>query len=84
VLILDKATSNLDVATEARVQQALRRLRKGRITIIIAHRLSTVLEVDQIAVIEGGRVVEAGPSAELLAVGGRFAEHYGRWLAGAA
>jgi ATP-binding cassette, subfamily B, bacterial len=56
LVILDEATSNLDVATEARVQQALRRLRQARTTIIIAHRLSTVLDADQIAVIEDGRV----------------------------
>jgi ATP-binding cassette subfamily B protein len=84
VLILDEATSNLDVATEARVQQALRRLRDGRTTIIIAHRLSTVVEADQIAVIDGGRVVEVGPPADLIERGGRFAELYGRWLASAA
>jgi ATP-binding cassette subfamily B protein len=83
VLLLDEATSNLDVVTEARVQQALRRLRQGRTTIIIAHRLSTAIEADQVAVIEDGRVVEAGPPGELLA-GGRFADLYGRWLAGAA
>jgi ATP-binding cassette, subfamily B, bacterial len=83
LLILDEATSNLDVVTEARVQQALRRLRQGRTTIIIAHRLSTAIEADQVAVIEDGRVVEAGPPGELLA-GGRFADLYGRWLAGAA
>jgi ATP-binding cassette subfamily B protein len=84
VLLLDEATSNLDVVTEARVQQALRRLREGRTTIIIAHRLSTVLEADEVAVIEDGRVVEAGPPDQLLARGGRFADLYGRWLAGAA
>jgi ATP-binding cassette, subfamily B, bacterial len=84
LLILDEATSNLDVVTERRVQQALRRLRKGRTTIIIAHRLSTVVEADQIAVIEGGRVVEVGPPDALVERGGRFAELYGRWLAGAA
>jgi ATP-binding cassette, subfamily B, bacterial len=84
VLVLDEATSNLDVATEARVQQALRRLRKGRTTIIIAHRLSTVVEADQIAVIEGGRVVEVGPPGELIERGGRFAALYGRWVASAA
>jgi ATP-binding cassette, subfamily B, bacterial len=84
VLILDEATSNLDVATEARVQQALRRLRQGRTTIVIAHRLTTVAEADQVAVVEDGRVVEAGPPEELLDRGGRFAELYGRWLAGAA
>ena len=84
LLILDEATSNLDVVTEARVQQALRRLRRGRTTIVIAHRLSTAIEADQIAVIEHGRVVEAGPPAPLLDRGGRFADLYDRWLAGAA
>jgi ATP-binding cassette, subfamily B, bacterial len=84
VLLLDEATSNLDLVTEARVQQALQRLRRGRTTIVIAHRLSTVLEADQIAVVEEGRVVESGAPAELLARGGRFADLYGRWVAGAA
>jgi ATP-binding cassette, subfamily B, bacterial len=84
LLILDEATSNLDVATETRVSEAMRRLRQGRTTIVIAHRLSTVIEADQIAVIRDGRVVEAGPPEELLAHGGRFADLYSRWLAGAA
>jgi ATP-binding cassette subfamily B protein len=60
-LLLDEATSNLDVATETRVTEAMRRLRQRRTTIVIAHRLSTVIEADQIAVIQDGRVVEAGP-----------------------
>jgi ATP-binding cassette, subfamily B, bacterial len=80
LLILDEATSNLDAATEARVQQALRRLRQGRTTILIAHRLSTVIEADQVAVIEGGRLVEHGSPDELITRGGRFAELYDRWL----
>jgi ATP-binding cassette subfamily B protein len=84
LLILDEATSNLDVVTEARVQQALRRLRQDRTTIIIAHRLSTVVEADQIAVIEDGRVIETGPPGELLDRGGRFADLYDKWAAGAA
>jgi ATP-binding cassette, subfamily B, bacterial len=84
LLILDEATSNLDVATETRVTEAMRRLRQGRTTIVIAHRLSTVIEADQIAVLEDGRVVESGPPHELRAHGGRFADLYGRWLAGAA
>ncbi len=84
VLLLDEATSNLDVVTEARVQRALRRLRQGRTTIIIAHRLSTAIEADQVAVIEDGRVVDAGPPEELLAADGRFADLYDRWRAGAA
>jgi ATP-binding cassette subfamily B protein len=84
LLILDEATSNLDVVTEARLQQALRRLRQGRTTILIAHRLSTVVDADQVAIVEDGRVVEVGPPDDLIAHGGRFAELYGRWLAGAA
>src|SRR5215218_6084974 len=84
VLLLDEATSNLDVVTEARVQLALRRLRQDRTTIIIAHRLSTVLDADRIAVIEDGRVVETGPPEDLIAHGGRFADLFGRWQAGAA
>jgi ATP-binding cassette, subfamily B, bacterial len=84
LLILDEATSNLDVATETRVTEAMRRLRQGRTTIVIAHRLSTVIEADQIAVIQDGRVVEVGPPEELLDTGGQFADLYSRWLAGAA
>ena len=84
LLILDEATSNLDVITEARLRQALRRLRQGRTTIIIAHRLSTVIDADQVAIVEDGRVVEVGSPGELIARGGRFAALYDRWLAGAA
>jgi ATP-binding cassette subfamily B protein len=84
LLILDEATSSLDVATETRVTEAMRRLRQGRTTIVIAHRLSTVIEADQIAVIQDGRVVEVGPPDQLLDRGGQFADLYGRWLAGAA
>jgi len=84
LLILDEATSNLDVVTEASLQQALRRLRQGRTTIIIAHRLSTVIDADQVAIVEDGRVVEVGPPDDLIARGGRFAELYDRWLTGAA
>jgi ABC-type multidrug transport system fused ATPase/permease subunit len=84
LLILDEATSHLDVVTEAKVQRALRRLRRGRTTVLIAHRLSSAADADQVAVVEDGRVVEAGPPSELLDRGGRFADLYGRWLAGAA
>ncbi len=81
-----RGDSNLDVATETRVTEAMRRLRQGRTTIVIAHRLTTVAEADQVAVIEDGRVVETGPPEELLAGtgSGRFADLSGRWLAGAA
>ncbi len=74
VLILDEATSALDAATEARVQKALVALMAGRTTFIIAHRLSTVREADEILVFEGGRIAERGGFHELVEQGGRFAE----------
>jgi glucan exporter ATP-binding protein len=74
VLILDEATSALDAATEAKVQKALRALMAGRTTFIIAHRLSTVRDADEILVFDQGRIVERGGFAELVAAEGRFAE----------
>jgi ATP-binding cassette subfamily B protein len=74
VLVLDEATSALDVQTERAVGDALDRLAEGRTTIVIAHRLSTVRDADQIAVLDGGEVVERGMHEELLAAGGRYAE----------
>ncbi|HEY0181760.1 MAG TPA: glucan ABC transporter ATP-binding protein/ permease [Rhodopila sp.] len=74
ILILDEATSALDAATEARVGKALRTLMAGRTTFIIAHRLSTVRDADEILVFEGGRIVEQGDFNSLLARQGRFAE----------
>ena len=73
VLVLDEATSALDVQTERAVGEALDRLAEGRTTLVIAHRLSTVREADQIAVLEDGEVVERGTHDELLALGGRYA-----------
>lgn len=84
VLILDEATSALDAATEARVQKALAALMAGRTTFIIAHRLSTVREADEILVFDGGRIAERGPFAELVAMDGRFAELVRTQLAGGA
>ena len=74
ILILDEATSALDTATEARVQRALKALMQGRTTFIIAHRLSTVRDADEILVFEAGYVAERGTFEELVALGGRFAE----------
>ena len=74
ILVLDEATSALDAATEARVAGALRRLMAGRTTFIIAHRLSTVRDADEILVFENGRIVERGGFGELVAGRGRFAE----------
>ncbi len=74
VLILDEATSALDAATEARVQRALKALVAGRTTFIIAHRLSTVRDADEILVFEGGQIVERGSFDALVQQNGRFAE----------
>ncbi|HVW35556.1 MAG TPA: ABC transporter ATP-binding protein [Acidimicrobiia bacterium] len=74
VLLLDEATSNLDLATEGRVAEAMRRVARGRTTIIIAHRLATAATADRIVLLERGRVAEAGTHAELLAAGRRYAE----------
>jgi ATP-binding cassette subfamily B protein len=74
ILILDEATSALDAATEARVGRALKALMAGRTTFIIAHRLSTVRDADEILVFEEGRIVEQGDFDALLARGGRFAD----------
>ena len=73
ILILDEATSALDAATEARVSRAMQTLMKGRTTFIIAHRLSTVRDADEILMFEGGRVVERGNFDQLVARRGRFA-----------
>jgi subfamily B ATP-binding cassette protein MsbA len=76
ILLLDEATSALDTASEARVQAALAELMRGRTTVLIAHRLSTVVDADRIVVIEHGRVVESGRHAELIARGGAYARLY--------
>ncbi|WP_145320755.1 ABC transporter ATP-binding protein [Paenibacillus xylanexedens] len=76
VLILDEATANLDSHTEQLVQQALESVSQGRTTIVIAHRLSTVMHADRILVMENGEIVEEGPHKELIAAKGVYADLY--------
>ncbi|WP_372594144.1 ABC transporter ATP-binding protein [Actinotalea sp.] len=81
LLVLDEATSSLDVPGERLVQEGLHTLLAGRGAVVIAHRLSTVMGADRVLVIEGGRVVEDGSPATLVAAGGRFADLHAEWRA---
>jgi ATP-binding cassette subfamily B multidrug efflux pump len=76
ILVLDEATANLDVKTEALIQEALDKLLKNRTAIIIAHRLSTIKNVDRIFVLKRGELVETGTHEELMNLGGLYASLY--------
>jgi len=76
ILVLDEATSSLDSESEAKIQDGLRALRRGRTTFVIAHRLSTIRSADQILVLEGGKIVEHGTHEELLVANGRYKQLY--------
>jgi len=79
VLVLDEATSNLDLRSEAKIEHALDVLLEGRTAIVIAHRLQTAMRADRIAVVDDGRIVELGSHDELVALAGRYAEMYRTW-----
>jgi ATP-binding cassette subfamily B protein len=79
VLVLDEATSNLDLQSETMVERALDRLLEGRTAILIAHRLSTAMRADRIVVVDDGRIVELGPHDELVAAGGVYAQMFETW-----
>lgn len=82
IMILDEATSSVDVVTEVRIQKAVRELLNGRTSIIIAHRLSTITNCDKIVVIDGGKVSEIGSHDELIANGGFYSRLYASYISG--
>jgi subfamily B ATP-binding cassette protein MsbA len=82
ILLLDEATSAVDADAEGAIQDALRRLMRGRTTLVVAHRLSTVIDADLIAVVVHGRIVETGCHRVLLARGGSYARFYRQQFAG--
>jgi ATP-binding cassette subfamily B protein len=84
VVILDEATAHLDSASEVAIQQALETALTGRTSIVIAHRLSTVLKADQILVLQDGRIVERGTHSELMARDGVYGRLYDRQFAATA
>jgi ATP-binding cassette subfamily B protein len=79
VLVLDEATSSLDPGTEQLVEAAVVRLTEGRSVILVAHRLSTAERADRVGVVAGGRLVEVGSHADLVAEGGRYAAMFATW-----
>jgi ATP-binding cassette, subfamily B, bacterial len=79
ILILDEATSNVDVRTEKTIEKGLERLLAGRTAIVIAHRLSTIRRAGKIVVMEGGRIAEQGTHDELIEAGGPYSRLYGAW-----
>jgi ABC-type multidrug transport system fused ATPase/permease subunit len=80
VLILDEATSSLDLPSERLVQHALRTLLRGRTALIVAHRLSTVEIADRVLVVDAGRIVEDGAPAELRGQGGAYGSLHRAWV----
>lgn len=80
ILILDEATSNIDTVTEIEIQEALKQLMKGRTTFVIAHRLNTIQQADEIIVLKEGRIVEKGTHLSLLEKKGNYCRMYGRGL----
>jgi ATP-binding cassette subfamily B protein len=80
VLVLDEATSNLDLQSETKIETALDVLLENRTAILIAHRLSTAMRADRIVVVDVGRIVEVGSHEQLVAAGGRYAEMYATWV----
>ena len=76
MLILDEATSSIDTRTELRVQKAMKQLMEGRTSFVVAHRLSTIMEMDHILVMKDGNVIEQGTHEQLLALNGFYTVLY--------
>ena len=79
VLVLDEATSNLDLLSETKIEAALDVLLEARTAVLIAHRLTTAMKADRIVVVDDGRIIETGSHEDLVARGGRYAEMYATW-----
>ncbi|WP_433825640.1 ABC transporter ATP-binding protein [Actinoplanes sp. CA-015351] len=79
VVVLDEATSSLDLRSELRVEAAIGRLLEGRTAILVAHRLSTAVRADRIIVVDSGGIIESGPHSALLAASGRYADMFATW-----
>jgi ATP-binding cassette, subfamily B, bacterial len=84
VLVLDEATSNLDLLSETKIEAALDVLLEARTAVLIAHRLTTAMKADRIVVVGDGRILETGSHAELVSAGGHYAEMYATWTSHAA
>ena len=82
LLVLDEATSSLDPGTELLVEQAMDRLMEGRTVVVIAHRLSTAERADRVGVVSGGRLIEVGTHADLVAHEGHYATLFATWAGG--
>ncbi|KAF1952981.1 ATP-binding cassette-type vacuolar membrane transporter-like protein Hmt1 [Byssothecium circinans] len=82
IVMLDEATSAIDSAIEAQIQEAFKKLSKGRTTFVIAHRLSTIVDADQILVVDKGSIIERGTHGELLELGGKYCELWTKQTAG--
>jgi ATP-binding cassette subfamily B protein len=78
ILLLDEATSALDTGTEREIQSALNKVSEGRTSLVIAHRLSTVVDADEILVLDHGRIIERGRHSQLLALGGHYASMWNK------
>jgi ATP-binding cassette subfamily C protein CydD len=83
VLVLDEPTAQLDLDTEGKLIDSVRALRRGRTVLLVAHRLTTLAAADRVAILSGGRIVEAGAPSALAAAGGAYARLIAAWGSGA-